>query len=261
MDNITERIKKILCGQNHTMVLLESQKLLTWGDEETLKIYYIKFKSITNQQNILIILILLIWLEENIIQLHQILKGIYILLVDMMMDNLDQEKKLMNNQKNEHKNNQKKKYNHKNQMKQIKKRQARKINSKGNSLKSKSLIKLLISQKYNLFILLCILILLSLNKVEYSLGEMVKVLYQVLEMRIPNSNLKIHVIDYTSTDLNYNTQKVDESIIKIQDQNTKNKKLRKSNNRDMSKERSLSIKISVQKFEESIIPVKDLKIY
>ncbi|CAD8149008.1 unnamed protein product [Paramecium pentaurelia] len=69
-----------------------------------------------------------------------------------------------------------------------------------------------------------------------------------------------HVIAYTSTDLNYNTQKVDESIIKIQDQNTKNKKPRKSNSRDMSKERSLSMKRSVQKFDESVIPVKDLKI-
>ncbi|CAD8149009.1 unnamed protein product [Paramecium pentaurelia] len=205
MDNITEGIKKILCGQNHTMVLLESQKLLTWGDAETLVIgrksetrrsiiqnlnpQPIKMKKpilniftgashafvkvqmkenkvgifgwglnnygqlgIGNQENQQLPVLIEYFDNIDIIDMvggehHTIAldtEGIYIHLVDMMMDNLDQEKKLMNNQKNKHKNNQRKKSNHKNQMKEIKKRLARKINSKGNSLKSKSLIKLLV---------------------------------------------------------------------------------------------------------------------
>ncbi|CAD8134090.1 unnamed protein product [Paramecium pentaurelia] len=69
-----------------------------------------------------------------------------------------------------------------------------------------------------------------------------------------------HVIALTSSDHTFELPMVDQQVLQINDPKSKLKKGRKSNSREMSKEKSISMKRSVQKFDDSIIPVKDLRI-
>ncbi|CAD8049440.1 unnamed protein product [Paramecium sonneborni] len=69
-----------------------------------------------------------------------------------------------------------------------------------------------------------------------------------------------HVIALTTSDHSFQLPLINEELLKIEDLKSKLKKGRKSKSREMSREKSLSMKRSVQKFDDTLIPAKDLRI-